>query len=552
MTRRNPPKPICAGYISCYNIGSVKFRKSLKVDNIYAKIRDTAKHTVFFGLSLLMGRLAAFLLLPVYTRYLSKAEYGVVEFATMLFVLTLMLPRSVLIHSLFRSYYDYDDEKNRAMVVSTAFWMIAGTSVILCGIGCLFARPLSMLLLGADYANILRVVFVQGLLGCLVLPLQAVFRARRWSGRYAVAALAGVLIQITVSIYVVVIMGLGPWGPVLGNLAGITVSSALILFMVRDSIKLQFHRTEARKMLKYGLPLAPEAAASFVSRFSDRVFLRWFTTLGVVGVYAVGVKFSFLLQYLIFAPFAFIEPAAIFSAEKDRDAPEFYAKTLTYLVFLGLFMSLGVSALCREVIRIMSAPEFWGAWKVVPLLCITQMLFGIRGSLSQGLLLKRKTGYISLSEGVGMLFNIVSMLVLVRWFGALGAAAATVVTYLVVVLLRLFFNLRYMKIPYEWKRLAKAVLVAAGLYVITLFVTIDNVWLSMAVKFPICLTYPLILFVIGFYEPAELRRGRKILVHLLRRSRAIIVNLLRRGRAVIVNLLRRVGINLSTRDKPQQ
>ena len=130
---------------------------------IYSKLRDTAHHTVYFGVSSVLGRALNFLLLPVYTRYLSEEQYGALSLLLLLQVLATLLPNGVLILPLFRSYYDYDDHDhhNRSLVISTSFWLIAAVSFIFCATGWLLARPISALVITSpEYFASVQFVFL--------------------------------------------------------------------------------------------------------------------------------------------------------------------------------------------------------------------------------------------------------------------------------------------------------------------------------------------------------------------------------------------------------
>ena len=90
---------------------------------VYARMRDTTKHTAYFGTAQVLQRGIQFLLLPVFTRFLTTDEYGVLAFLTLTLMFALLLPGSIIIPPLLRSYYDYEDEDKRATVISTGFWL---------------------------------------------------------------------------------------------------------------------------------------------------------------------------------------------------------------------------------------------------------------------------------------------------------------------------------------------------------------------------------------------------------------------------------------------
>ena len=197
----------------------------------------------------------------------------------------------------------------------------------------------------------------------------------------------------------------------------------------------------------------------------------------------------------------------MFSAEKDRDAESFYAKTLTYLVFLGVFMGLGISALAREAVLLLD-PKYQEAWKVIPLLCIAQILDGLPPALSPGLLLKRQTLLLPIAHAAGLLVSLIlgAWLIWYLKLGLLGTSITFIASFLVICIVRVINSQKFLKIPWEWFRILKVFLVASVLYTLTLFLSFPSIWLSIVVKLLVCLTFPLLLWVVRFYEPAELKR----------------------------------------------
>ena len=478
---------------------------------IYEKIRTTAHHTVYFGIAQVLQSAIGFLLIPVYVHFLQPSEYGVQAFMLMVGGLLLLFPNSVLVPPIFRSYYDYTDEDRRAVVISTGFWLTTAFALAMGMVGWFLAHSISRFLAPQNpgaYVGIFRIVTVTSVLNCLALPALVVFRARLWSRRFAAIAIVGALITGVSILYMVAVLKMGLLGLALGDLAGSLFRTVLLLAIIAPRLRPVFSRTEARKMLDYGLPLLPYPGISYVNESSDRFFLKSFAGLESVGVYNLGWRFAWIVNALVYGPFLWIQPAAIFSAEKDADAREFYAKILTYLVFMGTFVGLGVSGLSREVIRLIGSEhkEYWGAWKLVPFLSLAFVLGGIRDAISPGLLLRRRTQFISLAEGVGTVVIVSLMFVTVRQWQGIGAVLALLIGRMVTLSVRLFFGQKSVHVPYEWGRIAMILGVAAGLFLATLPLSMQNNWLSMAVKLPVLGSFPLVLYLLGFYQPAEVRR----------------------------------------------
>lgn len=452
-----------------------------------------------------------FLLIPVYTRYLSPEEYGVLAMLSIVATMAVVLPQSTLGPSLFRSYYDYDSAEGRALVVSTALYLVLLMSGAITIVGCLLSAPLSSIILRDPlYGGLLRVTFVSSFFGSVGVIIFAVFRARKWSKRYTVVSTLSFLVQLVCTIYLVVVLRTGVWGVLMGGLVGSVVTALIMLPLIRNDVRLAISPLEVKKLLGYGFPFVPEGLLAFAISSADRFFLEHYGSLTQVGLYSMGFKFGQIVQFLLFAPLSVVEPAMIFSVEKEADARQFYARLLTYALFVGLWLSLGISNLARDVIRIMATPPFWDAYRVVPLICLYFVLRGVRGLGSVGLALLRKTKYFPIAEAIGASTGVILMFVLVPRYGMRGAGIGMVASYLTVFAFRTLVARRFFVVEYEWVRIGKMIACAIIIYFIASAIVLETVWISIVIKGLLSLSFPLTLYATGFYQEVEKGKLREI------------------------------------------
>lgn len=449
---------------------------------------------------------------------MSPDEYGI--FALLIIIETIagVFSRETVGPALFRSYYDYEDDKNRAMVVSTAFYLILLISGVVSSLGYIFASYISKLVIGdTTYGNLVRIIFINNLLGSVGVITFAVFRAKKWSKRYVVVSLLAFIVQLVSILYLVVVKKTGLWGIVIGRLVGTVVSASLTLPQIWKDLKLIISGLEIKKMLRYGLPFVPHGLLSMIINSADRIFLQRIASLTAAGLYSLGYKFGQIVSVVLIGPYNIIATVMVFSAEKDKDAKEFYSKLATYLLFSTLFFSLGISVLARDVIKIAAAASYHEAYKVVPLICLAFVLFGVRGPLGVGIALKRKTEYFPIADGASVVVNIPLMFALIPRYGSVGAAIALVAAYLMNCVVRYFAGRKFYPVDYEWGRMLKMTLCAFALYGISLMISFENIWLSISMKTLLAASFPLLLLVVRFYEDVEKYKIRELWARIHRR-----------------------------------
>src|SRR5919197_2987111 len=107
------------------------------------RLKELLRHSAIYGLGSIVARAIAVLLLPLYTRYLTPGDYGLIETLVALSaVLTALLAQGMK-SAFFRFYFDAAEEARRLLVVRTAFWYVfaASTAVLVAGIA--LSQPIS-------------------------------------------------------------------------------------------------------------------------------------------------------------------------------------------------------------------------------------------------------------------------------------------------------------------------------------------------------------------------------------------------------------------------
>ncbi|MCK4354533.1 MAG: flippase, partial [Dehalococcoidia bacterium] len=478
---------------------------------MFRQLLRLSKHSITYGLGVAVSQVVAFFLLPVYTRYLTPADYGGLE----IFQATLSILSTIFVmgltSALFKSYFNYSDEERRKTVVGTAFLFLTGTSFLFLLILMALAGDFSALLFGSvEYTFYFRVIFLTLFFDVGILVAFSVFRAREESKKYAIFALLRFLTAAGLNILFVVVLHRSVLGILWGGLIAAFLLYSILLRDIIKNAKLSFSIAELKEMLSFGLPLVPAGLAAWIMTMADRYFLQFLSTPTELGLYSLGYKFGMVIQGLIVGPFSLAWPPFLLSIAKEKKAKEVYSSVLTYFVVIAMFAALGLSVLSKEILIVMTKPPFYEAYKVIPLIGLSYVLFGCYFVLNAGIWLEKKTKYLALIVGVGAAVNLGLNYLLIPSYGMMGAAVATVISYVLLPVGSYFVSKRYYPIKYEWGRVAK-ILVAAGLvYVGSLFIRNDSAVIAGVLKLVSLLGFPLLLFAFRFFKPEEIQKAKDI------------------------------------------
>ena len=478
--------------------------------SLAAQIQRLGKHSVIYGLGGLIQRIVAVLLLPLYTRYLDPSDYGEIEALVALSAVIFALLRAGIQSSFFRFYFQAEDDRGRLTVVRTSFWFTMGTATLALVAGVALAEPISTALFHTgDSANLVRAAFVGLWASMNYDQLMALFRVEERSVGYSIASLANVLLTVGATILLVVVLDKGPVGVLVGNFSGTLAVYAVLLVFRREQLGLEFDSDVFRRMTAWGMPFVPSVIALNLIDFSDRFFLSRIKGTHELGLYAIGMRISAGLLFVL-AAFRTAWPAFAYSIPED-EARRTYGFVLTYVTFFASWAAVALGLCSPWIIHLLTTPAFYHGAHVVPVLVFAFVVFGMYIVVVTSIGRAGRRGSNWMITGAAALFNVVLNLILIPPFGMTGAAISMVASYFAMFLGITWKAQRVFPVIYQWRRVALAIGAA-----VALVVTGKVVHGGLAAAIGLTALYPIVLAGVGFYLPQERARivafGRRFML----------------------------------------
>ena len=470
-----------------------------------SQLKRLGKHSIVYGLGGLISRVLAVLLLPLYTRYLSRSDYGEVEILIAATAVLSILLRFGISNAFFRFYFDTPDPDKRITVLRTSFWFTMTMATAGLAVGVVLAPQISHLLFGNSHeANLVRAAFVGLWAQMNYEQLTALFRVEERSVAFVIASVANILVTVGATLVLVVALHKGPIGVIVGNFIGTLAVYLALLGSRREQLGLEFNRELFRAMNRFGMPLVPSALLLWVTNFADRFILAKLVDTSEVGLYSVGVRIASAMILLLTA-FRTAWPAFAYSIERDDEAKSAYGFVLTYLVLISSWVATALALLSPWLVRWLAAPQYASASRVVGPLAFSTVAFAGYIVIAIGVGRARRTQFNWVVSGLAALVNIGLCFALIPAHGMMGAAIATVAAYAVMFVAMTWWSQRVYPVPYQWRRVATAA--GAG---VALVVAGKLAETGLALSGVLVLAYPLLLAVLGFYLPAERKRLRAL------------------------------------------
>jgi O-antigen/teichoic acid export membrane protein len=449
----------------------------------------------------LLSKLIAVALLPLYTRYLSTADYGVAEVLFAAVVAASIVIRFGVIEAVLRFYYQAGEDPDRVVRASFAalFWFATAAALLALP----FAAQLSEALLDGQRAPDLIRIAIGGL---WVLTLHeyllTLFRLEERARAFFAVTMANVAAAIALTVALVVGADEGARGLLLGSYVSGGLFVLGLIVVHRRRLSLRPDLPLLRRMMRFGLPTMPAELSLYALNFVDRIVIFRLLGAAEAGLYAVAVKFAQGINVLV-RGFQLAWPPLAYSIRDDDEARRVYATVVSLFLAACAFVVTGLWLLARWLARALAAPEFFDSYEAVGLISAAVALYALY--MVQLVILGRtgRTEFNFPATLAALVVNVVLNLVLVPPLGIVGAGLALVASYLVVVALMYGFTQRLFPVPYEWGRLARVVLVAAGLIAAgELLLPTDGVD-GLLSRCLLLALYPAALLASGFFSPEE-------------------------------------------------
>ena len=448
----------------------------------------------------ILSKLIAVALLPLYTRYLTPADYGAAEVLFAAVVSASIVIRLGVIEAVLRFYYKGDEDP--ALVVATCFaalfWLATGAALIALP----FAEQISQVLLDRSAPDLAR-ISIGGLWVLTMFEyLLTLFRLEERARAYFLTTIFNVLVTIGLTVVLVVGEGEGARGLLLGSYAAGAAFVLGLIVVHRRRLSLRVDRALLRRLMRFGLPTMPAELSLYLLNFVDRIIIVRTVGLAEAGLYSLAIKFAQAVNVLV-RGFQLAWPPLAYSIRDDGEARRAYAVVVTWFVAGCAFVVTGIWLLSRWIVRALAAPEFFASYEAVGLLATGVALYALYMVLVVILGRTGRTEFNFPATSAALIANVALNLALVPSLGIVGAGIALVASYLVVVALMYGFTQRLFPVPYEWGRLARVVLVSAALVGLGELLLPTAGLDGLLARAALWLAYPVVLLGSGFFTPAE-------------------------------------------------
>ncbi|WP_031425100.1 oligosaccharide flippase family protein [Flavimarina sp. Hel_I_48] len=437
------------------------------------------KNTVYYSIGNFITKALSFLLLPLYLKYLTPDDYGIVNSMQVFSGIILIFFTLGLERSIYRLFFDYKTESEKKDFLGTVSLSILVLSISICLLLFLLNRPVGEIYKSIPFAPFYVYAIITAFFATFELVPLISFQVKQQAGKYLLFSLLLLTVKVLPVIWFVIFKEEGALGMLKGAAVGGGLSLIFLLPATVGVTHFTFKMALLKKTLRYCLPLVPLVLSAWIVNMSDRIFIeRYFGTYSV-GIYSLGYKIGQLVQFAAVAVLMAYNPLfykLANSEDKIRSKSKLFQVNNILVVFM-LLVTFVVAFLSKDIIYLFFDKEYQVTYTVIPLIAFGTFFIQMISLQNLSFHQEKKTLVIMNINLVAAGVNIALNFLLIKNYGYLGAAWATLITQVLFFLLVYKIAKRYYFIPYKWKEIVPLFILFA------LFVIINTFYLPAGLTF---------------------------------------------------------------------
>ena len=433
------------------------------------KQNSLSASTAWYSLGNFFVRSISFILIPLYSNFLTTGEYGNYALLMSLYALIAVFYQSGMQSGLTKFYLEVGQVEQRSKVFSTVFNSVIMLGFFLSIVLIAFAQNISALLLGSGvYKNLIVLLSVSlftDTLGYFALQLlKTKEKAKK------VVQLSGISALVNLALNIILVYYL-KWkieGILWAQLGSSLILILILLPSILPELRLSIDKTFLKKLIIFSLPLMVSGLFASAVDVSDRFILDIFTTKNEVGIYSLSYKIALVMNVFVISFRTAWAPYGLNLFYKNEYTQTF-GLTLKKYIAASCLILLVITLFAHYLFEINIAgfslvnKSYESGLIILPFVLMGYLFNGLASFYSIYSLASSKSYHFLISDGLAFIINIGLNFLLIPIFGMLGAAISTTAAFIAASFYLFAISFRKIKVDYPLKEiiitLAAAVLI---------------------------------------------------------------------------------------------
>ena len=432
-----------------------------------SRYKNLLKDTFIFSLGNLGTKLILFLMVPLYTNYMSKPDYGTADLVFTISQLMAPFISVVIFDAVIRFGLSKDEKKENVILVGLIVLCISTV------LGLLLTPIIGLYKTIYEWKWYLYFYVIFNIAGSIE---YSYLKAKGRNKSYSLLSIVQTGLMATLNVYFLVTKSMGIRGYLLAYIISNFIIDVLLFFAAdigSDVRKAEFDKDLFKRMVLYSTPCILNNISWWVIHSSDKMMVEVMVSTSALGIYTAAAKIPALINVIV----SIFQQAWGISAVKEYETSndkEYYSTVFTYLFLIISGACIFFVSIIKIFMTHYVGKDFLEAWQYVPLLLVSAVYAGVAAYFGAMYSALKKSINNMVSTSIAALVNIVVNWVLIPFIGICGAVIGTVIAYIVLAFVRIFDVIRFVEIDIKWRSfiltmfiiITQAILVSMNFYII--------------------------------------------------------------------------------------
>ncbi len=406
--------------------------------------KKVIRNVSFYTIGAIIPKVIGFFLLPIFTRYLSPTEYGIINYTNSITIFLLAFTVLSLNTYLLRHLFDYEKEEDRKKLIGNVFLFITIINFIMLGAELvLFPKIILAFNIKVKFHPYFLLALINNFLSVFsVVPL-IIYRYKGKAINFVVINATKSFIQVILSLILVIHFNMGVLGRYYGSLIANVIFLVIYILIIYKNTILNLNLPQIKRGLKFSLPLVPSTFLHIIVNVADRIILERYVPLAALGIYSVSYTLGTVLQIFAYSSYLAFEPI-VFSKIGKVDFSKTIIKIRKYYLYIIFCLSFLYALFSKEILYMMASSKFSSGYKVIPIIIFATIFLSENYLFGTILIGNKKTKISLILNLIGAVINVIVNLLLIPIIGIYGAAVSTLTSYMVMFCLFYYYLNRHM------------------------------------------------------------------------------------------------------------
>lgn len=428
-------------------------------------------NTIVFAIGNLLVKLISFFFMPLYTYVLTAEQYGIAELINSINELLFPVVSLCVVDALYR--FSIDDNSEHAILFTNSAVIIICSDVLV-GILCIIYWKMF------SDQHVVYFFFLYIAMSFYKLTTQFA-RGLGHTKEYSFYGILNAFILLILSYILLVICDLNIKGYLMAYMVAYFIS-AIVAFAYSKEFQyfniVYFEPRNLQAMLVYSMPGIPNMIFWWFNTIFSRYIVLYFCGAATAGLYTAASKLPAIIN--VFS--SIFQQAWQYSTAKEigrEDNENFFSNVFRFYSYFCFLLCSLIIVLNKYIIAFLLQESFYESWKYVPPLLIAATIGATSTYFGTFYNALKNNTMLMYSTMLGAIFNIIMCIMLTPMIGAFGAALSTMISYMLITIIRVIHIRKILNIDVDWILFIRQAFLTMAIALFGYFDNIISFWWSI-------------------------------------------------------------------------